>query len=70
MESASEIKESDILSVNIDGVERKSIQWVFQTAEAQDGFQEACRGNVVLHKCGAGSRPREGPPQYISGVAR
>src|SRR5271156_2729102 len=57
MESASEIRESDVLTVNIDGVERKSIQWVFQTYEAKDGFEEACRGNVVPHKCGAGSRP-------------
>jgi hypothetical protein len=57
MESASEIKEGDVLTVNIDGVERKSIQWVFQTYEAQDGFEEACRGNVVLHQCGVGSRP-------------
>jgi hypothetical protein len=61
MESASEIKESDVLTVNIDEVERKSIQWAFQTDEAQDGFEEACRGNVVLHKCGAGFRPKSPP---------
>lgn len=59
MASALEIKESDVLSVKIKGVERKSIQWAFQTDEAQDGFEQACRGNVVLHRCGAGSRPKE-----------
>jgi hypothetical protein len=52
MESASEIKERDVLTVNIDGVERKSIQWAFRTYKAKDGFEEACHGNVVLHKYG------------------
>ncbi|KAI9786809.1 MAG: hypothetical protein M1839_005040 [Geoglossum umbratile] len=47
-----QIKDEDVLSVQIAGENRKAIQWVFNTAKARDGFMEKCRGKIWLHNLG------------------
>lgn len=49
MRSHHQIKESALLSIQVDGVEQKAIQWVFQSKIAQRGFQNVCKGRVWLH---------------------
>ncbi|KAI9808443.1 MAG: hypothetical protein M1826_004153 [Phylliscum demangeonii] len=42
-----EIKDSDVLTVQIDGEEKRGIQWTFQTRKARRGFEEHCRGKLM-----------------------
>lgn len=45
-----DISESDLLTVDIDGEERRAIQWVFHTEKARAGFEDQCRGKIWIHR--------------------
>lgn len=47
------IRESDLLTMAINGEERKAIQWAFHTYHAKVGFAEYCKDKIWLHKLGA-----------------
>lgn len=47
------IRESDVLTVEIDGEMKRAVQWVFNTGKAEDGFEEHCRGKIWIHNLGA-----------------
>lgn len=53
LSSYEEIHEGDLLTVDVEGRPTKAIQWVFQTDDAQEAFQERCKGTVWLHSVGA-----------------
>ncbi len=60
MIDATKIKESDVLTVEVDGEEKRSIQWVFHTYNAKDAFAEKCAGKVWIHNVGCFKVPPEG----------
>lgn len=47
-----QIDEGDVLTIEVDGTGRKSVQWIFQTSKAKRGFQEHCQGKVWIHNLG------------------
>ncbi|KAI9829830.1 MAG: hypothetical protein M1826_005407 [Phylliscum demangeonii] len=59
LKSSQEIKDSDVLKLQIDEEEKRAIQWSFQTRRARGGFEEHCRGKVWIHRLGALSVPRK-----------
>ncbi|KAI9821442.1 MAG: hypothetical protein M1826_000678 [Phylliscum demangeonii] len=58
LKSFQEIKDSDVLKLQIDGEEKRAIQWSLQTRRARASFEEHCRGKVWIHRLGALSVPR------------
>lgn len=48
MDSYEDIRQRDVMTVTVDGEECKALQWVFQTDEAQEEFENKCRGKVRL----------------------
>ncbi|EEP77351.1 predicted protein [Uncinocarpus reesii 1704] len=52
MKDPSEIKDSDVLNINIDNTATKAIQWVFYTSHARDVFCKGCAGKVWVHGLG------------------
>lgn len=52
MKEPSEIKDSDVLNINIGNTARKAIQWVFYTSHARDVFCKGCAGKVWVHGLG------------------
>lgn len=57
------IGERDVLSVKIDGEERKAVQWVFNTTKAMRAFARTCVGKVWIHSAGHLMVP---PEQHLS----
>lgn len=47
-----QIGEHDVLTVKIDGEERKAVQWVFNTKKAMRGLAQTCVGKVWIHSAG------------------
>lgn len=52
-----QIRDSDVLKVDIDGRERLAVQWVFNTDEAIDGVEDVVGGKVWLHDLGSMLQP-------------
>ncbi|MCJ1242401.1 hypothetical protein MMC14_010409 [Varicellaria rhodocarpa] len=53
MNTFTEIKEQDLLTIMVDNETKKATQWVFNTLAAADGFQIHCRGKIWFHSMGA-----------------
>ncbi|KAI9766924.1 MAG: hypothetical protein M1840_006221 [Geoglossum simile] len=47
-----QIKDEDVLTVQIAGEQKMAIQWAFNTTKARYGLVEQCRGKVWLHYLG------------------
>ncbi|KAF2139824.1 uncharacterized protein K452DRAFT_310206 [Aplosporella prunicola CBS 121167] len=57
MDKPTMIKDKDVLKVESEGEDVKSIQWVFQSMKAEDGFETECKGKVWVHMCGCLKTP-------------
>lgn len=56
--SYKEISESDVLTIEVDGECKKAVQWVFNTHDAIDGFEDQCQGKVWIHSLGSYRVPK------------
>ena len=47
-----QMKEGNMLPIEVDTEPKKAIQWVLQTRKAVEGFENICRGKVHIHQLG------------------
>jgi len=59
LKSHEQIKSNDLLTLQVDGEEKKALQWVFQTHRATDDFETECRGKIWIHSLGALNIPKQ-----------
>lgn len=59
MTNPEQIKESSILTVDIEGHATKALQWVFYTGRAEEGFEKECKGKFWIHEIGGLMVPKD-----------